>query len=80
MNYRKTLFEIQKGRRMHASGTWKATKKEDLLIKSVGPLFKLMYNINNLERISLGQAVDNFVNGAGQYYDFAMLCISYKGD
>ena len=39
-----------------------------------------MYNINNLERISLGQAVDNFVNGAGQYYDFAMLCISYKGD
>ena len=41
MRYRKTLFEIQKGRRMHASGTWKATKKEDLLVKSVGLFFTL---------------------------------------
>ena len=41
MPYRKTLFEMQKGKRMHATGTWKATKKEDLLIKSVGALFTL---------------------------------------
>ena len=41
MAYRKTLFEFRKGREMHASGTWKATKKEDLIIKSAGLFFSL---------------------------------------
>ena len=41
MSYKKTLFEFQKGRQMHAAGTWKATKKEDLIIKLVGLFFSL---------------------------------------
>ena len=41
MAYRKTLFEFRKGREMHAAGTWKATKKEDLIIKSAGLFFSL---------------------------------------
>ena len=39
MAYRKTLFEKRKGRHMEASGTWKATRQEDLLIKAVGLFF-----------------------------------------
>ena len=39
MAYRKTLFETFKGKRMHAEGTWKTTKSEDLLIKGVAVFF-----------------------------------------
>ena len=41
MSYRKTLFEMKKGKQMHASGTWKTTKKEDLIIKATGLFFSV---------------------------------------
>lgn len=41
MAFRKTLFEMRKGSEMHASGSWKATKNEDLLIKVIGLVFSV---------------------------------------
>ena len=39
MAYKKTLFEMQKGKQMQASGTWKATKAEDIAVKIVAAFF-----------------------------------------
>ncbi len=39
MAFRKTLLERRKGRQMHASGTWKTTRREDLIIKGTGLFF-----------------------------------------
>ena len=39
MAIRKSLFEVQKGKQMRASGSWKVTRQEDLLIKAVGFIF-----------------------------------------
>ena len=36
---KKTLFEHWNGRQMHASGSWKTTKAEQMLIHSVGIFF-----------------------------------------
>ena len=41
MAFRKTLFEFQKGKRMHASGSWKTTPGEDVVIKVVAVFFAL---------------------------------------
>lgn len=39
MKWTKPLYVKRKGRHMQASGSWKATRQEDLLIKAVGLLF-----------------------------------------
>ena len=39
MSYRKTLYEKQKGKEMHASGSWEASPKEQKLITAVGIFF-----------------------------------------
>ncbi|MBR4462610.1 MAG: hypothetical protein IKS51_08535 [Erysipelotrichaceae bacterium] len=39
MAFRKTLYEVQKGKQTHASGTWKATKTEDLIVKVTAVFF-----------------------------------------
>lgn len=41
MAFRKSLYEVQKGKQMHASGSWKATPTEDLIIKAMGAFFAL---------------------------------------
>ena len=41
MTFRKTLFEMRKGKQMHASGSWKVTKNEDLIIKVIGLFFSV---------------------------------------
>ncbi|MCR5066514.1 MAG: hypothetical protein K6A14_00445 [Erysipelotrichaceae bacterium] len=38
-SWEKSLYERRKGKRMEASGTWKATRQEDLLVKGVGLFF-----------------------------------------
>ena len=40
-SYQEAVKWFQKGRQMHAAGTWKATKKEDLIIKLAGLFFSL---------------------------------------
>ncbi len=39
MKWTKSLLEIRKGRHLQASGSWQATKQEDLIIKAVGLWF-----------------------------------------
>ena len=41
MAFRKTLYEMQKGKQMHMSGTWKATRTEDLIVKISGAFFAI---------------------------------------
>ena len=41
MAFRKSLYEFRKGKQMHASGSWKATRTEDLVIKCTGAFFAI---------------------------------------
>ena len=41
MAFRKTLYEFQKGKRMDASGSWKTTPREEVIIKVVAAFFAL---------------------------------------
>ena len=39
MAFRKTLYEFRKGKQMQASGSWKTTPREDMIVKVVGVFF-----------------------------------------